>query len=165
MLITIAAMALLSMVIVNVNRNSITNTKNMDKTKYEIVAISLGNALIEEASSKAFDENTANSSTVTSESQLSSNLGSDAGELSRKDFDDFDDYNDYLENTNGDSTLISADFNLSCKVYYVDPYSSLNSVGYKTFHKRIEVKVTSSFLNENQDTVKISKINSHYYFR
>ena len=165
MLITIAAMTLLSIVIVNVNRNSLTNTVSMEKAKYEIVAIALANALIEEAGSKAFDEETANNNIVTDASQLSTSMGKEAGENYRKDFDDFDDYNGYKENTSGDSTLISAVFKLSCKVNYVDPFVSLDSVNYKTYHKRIVVTVTSDYLNENQDTVKLSKINSHFYFR
>ena len=165
LLISMAAMMLLSLVIVNVNRNSLTNTNNMDETKYKILATSLANTIIEEAFSKAFDEQTANGLLVNSESQLSLNLGKDSGELNRKDFDDYDDYNNYSENTKSDSTIISADFTFNCKVFYVDPFVSLDSVSNRTYHKRIEVCVTSPFLNEGQDTVKLSKINSHFYFR
>lgn len=165
MLITIAAMALLSMVIVNVNRNSLSNTENMDKTKYEIMAVSLANTIIHEAFSKSFDEATTDSKQITSTNQLSTNLGKDTGELNRKDFDDFDDYNLYSYNTAADTTIISADFDVSCRVFYVDPFLSLDSVGSKTYNKRIEVKVTSQFLNDGQDTIKLSKINSHFYFR
>ncbi|MBK8944869.1 MAG: hypothetical protein IPM32_06290 [Ignavibacteriae bacterium] len=165
MLISIAAMILLSIVIINVNRNSLTNTQNMDQTKYEILAVSLGNAVIHEAFSKAFDEETANNNIVNDEDELTLSLGHESGELNRKDFDDFDDYNYYSENTKSDSTIISADFNINCRVFYVDPNVSLDYVNNRTYHKRIEVSVTSPFLNEGQDTVKLSKINSHFYFR
>ncbi|MBK7104578.1 MAG: hypothetical protein IPH62_04780 [Ignavibacteriae bacterium] len=165
MLISIAAMLLLSLVIINVNRNSLTNTKNMDETKYEILAVSLGNAIIHEAISKPFDEQTANNNVINDEDELTVSLGSESGELNRKDFDDFDDYNNYTENTKSDSTIISADFTIKCKVFYVDPSVSLDSVSNRTYHKRIEVLVTSPFLNDGQDGIKLSKINSHFYFR
>ena len=165
MLITISAMVLLSMVIVNVNRNSLTNTANMDKTKYEIMAVSLANTLINEACSKSFDEASTDSKQISDVTKLSANLGKDPGELYRKDFDDFDDYNLYSYNTSSDTSIISADFDVFCRVFYVDPFTSLDSVGSKQYHKRIEVSVTSQFLNDGQDTVRLSKINSHYYFR
>ncbi|MFZ1289830.1 MAG: hypothetical protein WAR79_07055 [Melioribacteraceae bacterium] len=165
MLISIAAMILLSIVIINVNRNSLTNSKNIDETKFEILAVSLGNAIIQEAFSKSFDEQTANNNLVNDEDELTLSLGHESGELNRKDFDDFDDYNNYTENTKSDSTIISADFTIKCNVYYVDPSVSLDSVSNRTYHKRIEVLVTSPFLNEGQDTIRLSKINSHFYFR
>jgi MSHA pilin protein MshD len=165
MMITISALMLLSTVILNVNRNALTSTINMAEAKYEILAVSVGTALIEEAFSKAFDERTAEDYLAENYTDLSVNLGPESGETSRALFDDFDDYNGYKDSTDLDTTVISADLNFECKVYYVDPDVSLDSVGSRTWHKKIVVYVTSPFINEGKDTIVLSKINSHFYFR
>lgn len=165
MLISIAAMILLGTVILNVNRNALTNTKNMDETKYEILAVSLGTALIEEAFSKAFDEQTANSKLAENLNELSPTLGKDAGESTRADFDDFDDYNNFQGNTNSDTTFTSANMYFRCKVHYVDPDVSLDSVANRTWHKKITVFVSSPFIDDSTTNIVLSKVNSHFYFR
>jgi len=164
MMITIGALMLLTTVILRVNSDFLLSTAQMAESKYELVAISLGTSLIEEAFSKPFDEITANDSLITSPAVLSSNLGPDAGEDSRAQFDDFDDYNNYVEYTAGDTTLLSADFKISSMVYYVNP-PNLNPSGAKTYFKRIEVEVTSRFINDGKDTIRLTKVNSHFYFR
>jgi len=165
MLISMAAMILLGTVILNVNRNSLSNTVKMDETKYELLAVSLGTAIIEEAFSKSFDEETADFNLVESLSDLSPTLGPEAGEYNRTDFDDFDDYNNYHGTTNGDSTFTSANMYFRCKVNYVDPDNSLDSVSNRTWHKKITVYVSSPFIADSTQDIVLSKINSHYYFR
>ena len=167
MMITMAAMMLLSTVILNVNRNALNTTSSMAESKYEILAVSLGTALIEEAFSKYFDANTADGNQANNLSDLTLSLGPGTGEYTRSDFNDFDDYNGLYDSTSTDSTIISADFVIHSKVYYVDPTISpnLTPVSYRTWHKKIDVFITSPFLNEGKDTIKLSKVNSHYYFR
>ncbi|NOX18571.1 MAG: hypothetical protein GXO87_09870 [Chlorobi bacterium] len=165
MMITIGALMLLTTVILRVNSDFLLSTVQMAESKYELVAVSLGTSLIEEAFSKPFDEITANDSLISSPAALSSNLGPDAGEDTRAQFDDFDDYNNYVEYTAGDTSLLSADFKISSKVFYVDPAVSLDGVATKTYFKRIEVEVTSRFIDNGKDTIRLTKINSHFYFR
>ena len=165
MLLSMSAMILLATVILNVNRNQLTNNVAMDETKYEILAVSLGTAIIEEAFSKAFDEATANNNIADNLTDLSSNLGSETGEVSRADFDDFDDFNNFVGNTNGDSTFTSANMYFRCRVHYVDPDISLDSVSNRTWHKKITVYISSPFIEDSTTNVILSKINSHYYFR
>lgn len=164
-LITMAAMILLGTVILNVNRNSLMNTVEMSETKYQLVAVSLGTAIIEEAFSKAFDERTANALLAANLTDLSPTLGPDLGETSKDDFDDFDDYNGYSGNTNGDTTFQSANMYFRCKVNYVDPDVSLDSVAVRKWHKKITVYISSPFIKDSTTNVVLSKINSHYYFR
>jgi len=164
MLTTIAAMALLSSVILNVNKNSLTTTMNISETKYRILAVSMANTIIEEAMSKSFDENTTDNKLVSNTSQLST-LKADNGETSRLQFDDFDDFNNYVDSLQTDSTYDFTPMTIKCRVYYVDPYSSLDSVNYKTWYKRIKVSITSPFIGEGKEHITLSKINSHYYFR
>ena len=166
-MITMAAMGLLSMVILNSNRNALSSTTSMAENKYNILAISLGTALIEEAFSKSFDQYTTDGQQVDNLTDLTVDLGPGSGEYSRTDFNDFDDYNNYIDSTSSDSTLLSADFIIESKVYYVDPNVSnkLTPVSYRTWHKRMDVFVSSPFINNGQDTVRLSKVYSHYYFR
>ena len=124
MMITMAAMMLLSIVILNVNRNALSTTTSMAESKYQILAVSLGTALIEEAFSKAFDQNTADGNLADNLTDLTTNLGPGSTEKIKSDFNDFDDFNNFIDSTSSDQTLISADFVIGSKVYYVDPISS-----------------------------------------
>lgn len=164
-IISIAAIILLSSVILNVNRNSLVNRVKMDGTKYEILAVSLATAIIEEAFSKSFDEETADNNLIDDLIDLSPTLGKDSYEHSRTDFDDFDDYNNYSGNTNDDSTYSSANMYFRCRVNYVDPDVSLDSVSTRTWHKKITVYISSPFIEDSTINIVLSKINSHYYFR
>lgn len=165
MLVTMAAMILLSTVILNVNRNSLTNTVQMDESKYQLLAVSLGTALIEEAFALPFDERTANNLTADTTLDLSVNLGPEVSESTVASFDDFDDYNNYKGNTEGDSTFQSATMYFRCRVHYVDPDVSLDSVASRTWHKKITVYISSPFIEDSTTNVVLSKINSHYFFR
>ena len=165
MLISMAAMILLGTVILNVNRNALTTNVKMSETKFEIVAVSLGTAIIEEAFSKAFDEETADNKLAEDLTDLSVNLGKDGGESTRAEFDDFDDYNNYEGNTNNDTTYSSANMYFRCKVNYVDPDVSLDSVANRTWHKKITVYIRSPFIEDSTKEIVLSKINSHFYFR
>jgi hypothetical protein len=166
-MITMAAMSLLSMVILNSNRNALSSTTSMAENKYNILAISLGTALIEEAFSKAFDQNTSNGQQADDITDLTLYLGPGSSEYTRSDFNDIDDYNNYIDSTSSDSTLQSAEFVIRSKVYYVDPNVSnkLIPVNYRTWHKRMDVFISSPFINDGMDTVCLSKVYSHYYFR
>ena len=110
--LAIGAMVLLSVLVLSVN-NTIFNTGNsLNESKFDILATSIGTSIIEEASNKAFDENTVDTS-VTSKTELSKVLGAE-GET-HSSFDDFDDYNGY---TGTDSTMPSAVFDCRCRVDY-----------------------------------------------
>ncbi|MBI1933257.1 MAG: hypothetical protein HYS24_12040 [Ignavibacteriales bacterium] len=184
MMITMAAMILLSTVILSVNKNALNTTTSMAENKYEILGISLGTALIEEAFSKSFDAYTSrdpltgNTKQAGSLSDLTNynNLGPNFSERNRRQFNDFDDYNGFVDSTSNaslDSTYsdtrdneISAIFKVESKVYYIDPSidNLLRKVNYRTWHKRIDVSITSKYLNDGLDTIKLSKIYSYYFY-
>jgi hypothetical protein len=165
MLISMAAMILLGTVVLNVNRNALTNNSTMDETKYEIMAVSLGTAIIESAFNKSFDEETADNKIVDNLTDLSVNLGREGGESTEIDFDDIDDYNNFSGSTNNDTTYSSANMYYRCKVHYVDPDVSLDSVSSRTWHKKISVYISSPYIQDSSSNIIISKIYSHYYFR
>lgn len=167
MMITMAAMILLSTVILNVNRNALNTTTNMSETKYQILAVSLGTALIEEAFAKSFDAETADNNIANDLKDLTIDLGPANSEKNKYQFNDFDDFDGYVDSTSNDTTVLSANFKLQSKVYYVDPSKSKNleAVNYRTWHKKMDVYVTSPYINEGKDTVKLSKVYSYFFFR
>lgn len=79
------------------------------------------------------------------------------------DFNDLDDFDGFETTINN---LPSAEYNISAKVYYVDPFTTGpdKKVNYRTWHKKINVYVTSPSMNNERDTVKLSSIYSYWYF-
>jgi len=172
MMITIGAIFLLSVIILRVNTNLLIADNIIDKSKINLLAVSAATSFIEEATSKAFDENTMNNSIIDS-TAFSATLGKESGEVYPL-FDDFDDYNyfqgshkkiDSLEIAIGD-TLI---FETTCKVNYV-PFQNPNSISSsQTWSKQMVLKVTSNAMmdeqTERQDTVIMKTIYSYWFFR
>jgi hypothetical protein len=159
MLMTIGALVLLSTLFLRVNTNYLQNTTTTNNAKFEILAASLASSIIEEASDKAFDNNTVNGP-VTDLSQLTlpDSLGPDDGDQ-YPNFNDIDDYNGF---TKTDSTLPSAIFNLSCSVCYVSNLDPDQVSSTATWTKKITVSVTSASMS---DTVKLSTLYSYWNFR
>ena len=159
MLLTIGAMVLLSTLILRVNNNISSGTNTVYDSKFVILATSLGNSILEEASDKAFDEATTSNS-VSSLTSLTNpvNLDHESGEV-YPNFNDVDDYNGFVKI---DSTLPSAVFKATCAVDYVLPYSPNITSPTRTWTKRITVTVTSISM---PDTVRLSSLYSYWVFR
>jgi len=158
MLLTMGAMIFLSAMVLRVNSISLQNTTTMYNTKFDILALSIGNTMLEEISNKAFDENSINN-TLTNESSLTSNgnLGPDGETHSQ--FDDIDDYNGY---TYSDSTMPSAIYDVACSVGYVNNTNPDIIISNKSWTKKITVKVSSKSM---EDTVTVSTLYSYWVFR
>jgi len=158
MILTIGAMIFLSAVVLRVNSLSLENTTVMYNSKFDILAFSIGNTMLEEISSKAFDENSINN-TLTQKTSLTSEiyLGPDSETYSQ--FDDVDDYNGYSYT---DSTMPSAIFKISSSVGYVTDINPDVIVSSNQWIKKITVKVTSKSMT---DTVTVSTLYSYWVFR
>jgi len=159
MLITIAALMLLSMVILRTNSSFLYTSVYLMDSKFGVLAVSIATSVIEEASSKSFDENTS-SSAVSNTGQLTdvNLIGPESGEYYEI-YDDFDDFDGYVKI---DSTMPSAPFNISCAVCYVrETFPDVPYNG-KTWHKKITVTVSSEYM---PDTVTISSVYSYWFFR
>lgn len=159
MLITIAALMLLSLVILRVNNNFLSTNTVLMENKFGVLAVSLGTSVLEEAKGKAFDHNT-DTIAVSDLNQLSS-LGPESGETEPF-FNDFDDYDGFVKLTENDSSYYPAPFKIECEVDYINPNNPDVASGSKTWHKKLTVTVTSDFM---QDTVVLSSIYSYFYFR
>ena len=155
-LLSIGAIVLLSIIILGTNNTIISTGNSLNESKFDILATSIGTSIIEEASNKAFDENTIDT-TASKTTELTVKLGPE-GET-RHYFDDFDDYNGY---TGSDSTMPSAIFNYRCKVEYVTSGNPDNVSSPRTWDKKLTVYITS---NSMSDTVKLSTVFSYWYFR
>ena len=157
MMITLAAMMLLSLVILRVNNGFLSTNTVLMETKFGVLGVSLATSIIEEATGKAFDENT-NGATVASVADLST-LGPDSEVYEDDEFDDFDDYEGLVYI---DSTMPSARFRIACSVDYINTAFPDSFSGSKTWHKKLTVMVTTA---SSQDTIEMSTIFSYFYFR
>lgn len=165
MMLAVGAMLLLSVLILNVNNNILGTNNTLYNTKFGILAVSLGTSVIEEASGKSFDVATdGNSINDVNLLTPSSGLGPAVGEQ-YPNFNDFDDYNGFTKTF---TNFPSAEFKVACSVKYVLESNPSITTTNKTWHKRIDVFVTSPSMvdqNNNLDTIKLSSVCSYWYFR
>ena len=166
MLLTIGAMILLSAIVLRVNNNFLTTNDVMMDSKFGVLAVSLAQSIIEEANNKAFDEHT-DGNPIHDVSLLTSpdSLGEDSEVYPN--FNDFDDFNGYKRR---DSSMPSAVFDISCRVCYVEPNGSsiVEVYSHPTWHKKIEVTVTSPSMKKadgSLDTIKLAAIYSYWFAR
>ena len=172
MILALGAMILLTILITNVNKNSLNTEDVMYDSNFGITATSIASSIIEDASKKRFDEVSATFYTngvgdtiytnVTNPTDFTAagNLGVDSGEdiNNEKTFNDFDDFDGY---SGIDSTMPSAIFDYSCAVHYVNDGDLDNTTNTQTFHKKITVRVWSRSM---KDTIVMSSIYSYWNF-
>jgi len=163
MILALGAMILLTLLITNVNKNSLYTEDTMYDSNFGITATSLASSIIEDASRLRFDQRFyVDSSTVYDPSFFTDpdSLGFESPETKNdpKTFNDFDDYNGY---SGEDTTMPTAVFDFSCRVCYVNDNALDDSTTTRTFHKKITVRVWSPFM---KDTIVISSIYSYWNF-
>ena len=156
-MMTMGAMMLLSAVVLRVNTSNLNNESIRDQAQYGVLATSIATSIIEEAQSKSYDHFT-DTNSVALLTQLSSALGPEGGETEET-FNDFDDYDGF---TKRDSTMPSAIFDIACEVVYVNPNDIQGFTSNRTWHKKINVTISSPF---SPDTFRTASIFSYWYFR
>lgn len=169
MMITIASLMLLSIVVLTINRNFLTTNSSLLTNKQTLSATSLATSIIEEASGKAFDENTLGGKSITNANVFTSLLGPETNEKynakGANEFDDFDDF-DGLQ----DSIDIpgSGTYKFWVKVNYIKDNLTITSS--KQFNKILTVKVSnegmmSDYFNNSTipDSVTMSFIYSYWF--
>lgn len=178
-LITIGAMLLLAVTVLRVNQGFNNTTNVLTESKLRVLAVSEATSIIEEATSRSFDEKTDTVSLGTTSALTAiASLGLDGSENSanHREFNDFDDYKCYKTNPLLDSIRIFSStpkmqFKVFVNVYYINPANPSVASTTPTWHKRMDVKVTSPALVNTQsstltyDTIKVSTIFSYWYFR
>lgn len=121
------------------------NTVEIENKVY-LTAFSLADDVIEEMKGKAYDENTLTFPTVNrSTLTASGSLGKESGETYPY-FDDVDDYNNLTFNADEPH---AEKYTISSKVYYVSETNSDSKSTTQTFHKRVDVTVSSPYLKNS----------------
>lgn len=144
-MLAIGSLFLLSMVSLNFNSALLQSNTAEIENKVYLTAFSLADDLIEEIKQKNFDEKTLLFPTV-NRSTLTPVLALGKESEVYPYFDDIDDYNNFSRDADAPH---SESYHISAKVYYVsesDPDSKSTS---QTFHKRVDVTVSSPYLNNN----------------
>ncbi|MCS7229487.1 MAG: hypothetical protein RMJ81_07815 [Candidatus Kryptonium sp.] len=176
-LITILALALLSLAVLNINRGLSSHDVSLAQNRYRLEALSIATSYIEQASQYYFDEAVAdtNNTAKTDPNTFSATLGLDADDTTAMgmiEIDDFDDYNSITRIDTGKSSVI---YKVFFKVNYVDLSGNrVVPVSYKTFHKQMTVFVMDNYdppliyretaLGKVRDTVKISFVYSYWFY-
>ncbi len=164
-MLAVGAMLLLSMTILGVNGKFLNTSSVLYNTKFGVLAVSLGTSIIEEANGKAFDL-AVSEDAITDINLLTApqSLGAASGEV-YPNFNDFDDFNGFTKTV---TNMPSAEFKILCSVKYVSEANPSIVSSVRTWHKRIDVSVTSESMknaNNEQDTIKLSSVYSYWYFR
>jgi len=159
MMLTVAALVLLGVTVLTVNRNNLQQGTILHQTEVGVYAISLATSYLERSIGYDFDQATAGDAMVFGETELSTTLGRETGEIANQieTWNDFDDFN----GMNKKDTVAGVDiFTTQAIVYYVQPTTPNVSTTTRTFFKRIDVK---TFSNTGGDTIKLSHVYSYFY--
>lgn len=163
-LLVLGAVLLFSMMLPSLNEAILYNDLNQIVTQVENSALALGQGILSEAATKAFDK-VCLTMVPDNPDQLTpiANLGADLGET-YPNYDDLDDYGDLmLVDT---SAFASIKFNVVGSVDYIDPSDPENPSSIPTFLKRLRISVTSSYLIDpsSRDSLKIKLERIYTYY-
>jgi hypothetical protein len=159
MLLTIGAVILLGMTVITVNSTFSQHGLVLEKTEVGVYATSLATSLIQEATGRAFDENTVDTvANSTTDFTLPGSIGPETGEVYPT-FDDFDDYDGLVRTVDVQGTDI---FTVWSTVRYVADNNPNSTSTNRTYHKRIDIAVAGS---SSADTIRMSSIYSYWSFR
>lgn len=163
---TLGAMIIFSLILLTANRMIQANTLREVESEAEGLAVSLAQNIIEEAQTKPFDANTINNNIPEIIPGGFSSCGPGGCGNNRGCFDDFDDYDGYTEDISTELTNSGVEsFHLEVEVSYVtSPYFDM-ATGSKltpTIFKKMVVTVTSDYLNNNDQEIKLSYLRQYY---
>jgi hypothetical protein len=171
-LLVVAALGLLGILVLNSNRTVLETNETQNMSEFGITAVSLATSLVEEAQGKMFDEVISDSTTatLTDPNQLTpadaANLGPEGSEAYRAgilDFDDFDDFDGLVlafKSPLDSASIPGATMQLTVPgiraiyivettVRYVADTDLDTPVTYRTWHKRLMVKVKSPSMKDS----------------
>ncbi len=159
-LITIGALTLLVISILNMNR-SLNNTDSfLNETRFGLEKLALATSLIEEISQFPFDEaswDTTDVEKVPADFTPGADLGPESDESDYTLFDDVDDFHNYSRLDTTEQNI----YNINCTVNYVEPDQPSTPVSTRNYYKKISIEVFSS---PDTDTIRIDYIHGFWYF-
>lgn len=153
--LAIGAISFLTLTSLSFNSALLESTTVEVENKVYLTAFSLADDMIEEIKLKAYDEKTLVFPT-TNRANLTPglSLGKDSSEVYPY-FDDIDDYNNYTKHIVAPH---AESYDISCSVRYVQETNSNQNSTNQTFHKRVDITVSSPFFRQN---VNLSFIFTH----
>lgn len=140
-LLAIGAVLLFGLVSLRFNSAVVQNISLEVENKVYLTAFSLADDMIEEIKQKAFDERTIDFITPDA-SQLTLPFSKEGDVWPN--FDDVDDYNDFSKDV---GLPYLETYHVSVKVNYVDGSNPDQISNTQTFYKKVEVTVTSKYMN------------------
>ena len=157
-ILMIGAFLILSTITLSINNLILTTKKTIIGSEVQITGIGLGQALMDEITSRDFDENTTGDNQVHSASQLtaSSSFGTEGSESP---YDDVDDYHNYTTTIN---TPRIDGYEISVQVYYANETNPKENSSSQTYLKRVEITVKNQKYMGNPDSFSISSIVAYY---
>ena len=152
--LTIGAISFLTLTSLSFNSSLLESTTVEVENKVYLTAFSLADDMIEEIKEKNYDEKTLVFPTTNRSSLTpSQNLGKE-GEVYPY-YDDIDDYKNYTKHI--EAPYVES-YDISCNVYYVYQDNSNLESSNQTFHKRVDITVSSPYMRKN---VSLSFIFTH----
>lgn len=159
-LITLGALTLLLIVIINMNKTLNTTDTYLNETRFGLEKIALATSLIEEISQYPFDEaswDTVKIEKVPADFTAAADLGPESDETVDTLYDDVDDFDDY-------SRVVSTQqnsYNIECNVNYVADGAPNTDITTQSFFKKITVSVYNP---QFSDTTTIAYIHGFWFF-
>jgi hypothetical protein len=170
-MLTIGALGLLTLAILNLNRSINENDVSLAQNRYRLEALSLMNSYIEQATSLYFDEVTTDTTQEKNINTFSHILQTETNDSGV--FDDFDDYNNLVLIDTG---LSGVEYKVMFRVEYVQLQGdSLKVSGNREWHKLMTISVTDNYPGEPllyrnfgsekvRDTLQLQYLNSYWYY-
>jgi hypothetical protein len=154
--LVLGGIVLFSTLVLSVNRALMNSEDQSIRAEYLSLAVSSGQNLLNEISSKAFDHQVVDNSPLEDIYNLTSPglLGPEAGENSIS-YNDVDDYNYY---TTEDSSSGRGNFKLFVRVNYVNENNGTDTLSIRSRMKRVAINVTNYYM---VDTVKLYYLKSY----
>ncbi len=169
-LLTVGAMLLLSTILMNFYRILADTGDDITSGQDGILATTIATSYMELANGLAFDSisDTSNAplfnaSALTSPADLGPD-GSDEDSVFK--FNDFDDFKGFVteKEAGGTTRRYRAQFDVN----YVDPNNVAQVVGYRTFAKRLDVRIWRTFppvpAGTRTDTLNVSQVMGYFHF-
>lgn len=142
-LLAFGAMLILALSSLNFNETVLSNSTIEIENKVVLTAFSLADDLIEEIKVRAFDAATVDFPTTNTASLTpAGSLGPGWWET-YPNFNDIDDFNNYTKTV---SAPHAENYNITCKVRYVDGNNPDQVVSTQTFYKKVTVTVSSPYM-------------------
>lgn len=156
MLLTICGLLLLSVLNLTFNTSAGEQQSTMLNNEAVLTSASLAQGMLDEISTRSFDEQTVTKGLNSTDSLTASNLlGPDSGEINVYQYDDIDDFKNY-------SKVIALErlgnFYMSVDVNYIQNMLPDVKFNLKSFTKRIDVAIFNTYL---PDTLKLKTVISY----